>query len=167
MGVLSSYAANTRPLFKTLAEVNKDNLADYAITTHGIKGASWGICAGPVGDKAELLEKAAKEGDIGFVMINNAAFIEAVENLVTDIENMLDKISAENQKPKKDKPDREVLSKLLVACKAYDMDGVDAAITEIESCKYESDDGLVVWLRENVDLMNFPQIMEKLSSMVK
>ena len=36
---------------------------------------------------------------------------------------------------------------------------------ELEQYQYESDDGLVVWLREAVNLMDLPQIAEKLSEM--
>ncbi|MCL2380747.1 MAG: ATP-binding protein [Treponema sp.] len=163
--VLRSYAANSRALLKTAAKVTKDTLADYAITVHGIKGASWGICAGPVGDMAEALEKAAKEGNLGFVLSNNAAFIEDSEKLLADMEAMLDTIPAEKPKPKKDKPDTETLLKLLSACEAYEMDGVDAAMTEIESCEYEADGGLAAWLRENINKMNFAQIRERLAGL--
>ena len=166
MEVLHSYAVNTRPLLAALAGVNADSLAEYAIIAHGIKGVSWGICAGPVGDKAEAMEKAAKKEDIDFVMLNNAVFMEAVENLVVDIEDMLDKMPVENPKPKKDKPDRESLSELLAACEAYDMDRVDKVMDEIESYEYESDGGLAVWLRENVDSINFRQIVERISSII-
>jgi len=44
------------------------------------------------------------------------------------------------------------------------MDGVDAAMAEIEDYEYKSDGGLAAWLRENVDQMNFVQINERLSA---
>jgi hypothetical protein len=40
----------------------------------------------------------------------------------------------------------------------------DAAMAEIEQYQYLSDDGLAVWLRENVDVINFQQIAERLSA---
>ena len=163
MQVLRSYATNARPLLKSMVGVNESNLSDYAITVHGIKGASWGICAKALGDKAEALEKAAKAGDIGFIQNSNAAFIEAVEKLAAAIEDMLNK-APEGTKPKKDRPDRETLSKLLAACEAYDMDGVDAAMAEIESCEYESGDELVVWLRKKIEEMDFEQIKKRLDN---
>ena len=160
--ILASYAANMPPLLDSIKEANRDNLADYAIAVHGIKGSSRGICAEEVGDMAEALERAAKRGDIDFVMSNNAAFIQTAGKLAADIADILDKIAAENPKPKKDKPDPETLSKLLTACEAYNMDGVDEAMEEIEKYEYESGGELALWLRENVDVMNFAQIKEKL-----
>jgi CheY-like chemotaxis protein len=161
--VLTSYAVNTQPLLESIKDVNRDKLADYAIIVHGIKGSSRGICAGAVGDKAQALETAAKDGDFDFVSAHNHAFIKETEKLVADIEDLLEKISAQNPKPKKDKPAAEVLDRLLAGCKSYDMDGVDAAMAELESCEYESDNGLAAWLRENVDRMNFTQIVTRLS----
>jgi len=121
--ILASYAANMPHLLDSIKEANRDNLADYAITVHGIKGSSRSICAEEVGNQAEALEKAAKRGDIDFVMANNAAFIEAAEKLITDLADMLGRMALENPKPKKDKPDRETLLKLVDACENYDMDG--------------------------------------------
>jgi len=116
-----------------------------------------------VGDKAEALEKAAKDGNIAFIRSNNSEFVEAAEKLCADIQDMLNTIP-QKSKPIKDKPERETLLKLLAACEAFDMDGVDTAMEEIETYDYQGDDGLAAWLRENVALMNFRQIMEKLSS---
>jgi hypothetical protein len=50
----------------------------------------------------------------------------------------------------------------MAACKAYDMDGVDAAMAELESYEYESDDGLAAWLKDNVTRMNFEQVTTRL-----
>jgi HPt (histidine-containing phosphotransfer) domain-containing protein len=140
-------------------------LGEYAITVHGIKGSSRGICAEEVGAKAEALEHAAKDGNYDFVTAHNADFIEAAEVLIAALDDLLRKMAVENPKPRKDKPDSGALSRLLASCEAYDMDGVDAAMAEIEEYDYESDDGLAAWLRVNVDLMNFSQIREKLSAM--
>jgi len=163
--VLRSYTANTPPLLTMIRNVSKENLSDYAITVHGIKSSSRGICAETAGDTAEALEKAAKDGNLDFVLSNNAAFIESIEKCIHALNDMLGKIAAESSKPKKDKPDRFVLNKLLEACKAYNMDGVDSAMTELESCNYDSGKELVTWLGENVEKMNFAEIIKKLSTL--
>jgi signal transduction histidine kinase/FixJ family two-component response regulator len=166
LNVLRSYAANTPSFFDSFKDVNKDNLADYAIGVHGIKGSSRGICAEVIGAKAEALEKAARAGDIDFVIANNAELIEAARKLVNDIKDLLGKMASESPKPKKDKPDGQVLSKLIAACEQYNMDEADSAMKEIDNYEYESDDGLAQWLRENVDMMNFSEIKEKLTAMI-
>jgi response regulator RpfG family c-di-GMP phosphodiesterase len=166
LNVLRSYSVNTPHVLDSIREVSKDNLADYAIEVHGIKGSSRGICAEEVGVKAEALEKAAKQGDIDFVTANNADLIETAGKLVNEIKDLLGKIAAENPRPKKNKPDWQVLSKLLAACEQYKMDEADTAMKEIENYEYESDGGLSQWLRENVDMMNFSEIKEKLAALI-
>ena len=165
--ILHSFAKNTPPLLETIKGVNKDNLPDYAITVHGIKGASQGICADDVAGKALLLENAAKSGDFNFVREHHTEFLESAFKLITRIKAMLVEVDAHAGKPQKDKPDIDALAKLLSACDNYDMDGVDAAMGEIEEYEYTFDDGLVAWLRQNVDQMNFTQIKEKLAASVR
>ena len=166
MQILRSFEASTRSLLAVVKGVTSDNLANYAITVHGIKGSSRSVCADVTGDMAEVLEKAAKAGDFEFVSTHNQDFIKTVEELLAYIDDTLGKTASKTSKPRKDKPDRGTLTELLNACKEYDMDGVDAAMAEIESFEYESGDGLTVWLRENVEQMNFVQIDEKLSALI-
>jgi len=42
------------------------------------------------------------------------------------------------------------------------MNDVDSLMSEIEQFQYESDNDLVKWLREKVDMMQYKQITEKL-----
>ncbi|MCL1928096.1 MAG: transporter substrate-binding domain-containing protein [Treponema sp.] len=163
--VLDSYAKNTRPLLETIKEVGENSLADYAITIHGIKGSSHGIYADMVGARAEALEEAAKAGDFNFVSANNRAFIETAGKLVDDIEELLG-TGMENPRPRKDKPETELLYKVLDACKNYDIEKIDEVMAEIDSYEYESDDGLAVWLRDNIDHLNYELIVEKLSGLI-
>ncbi|MCL2176280.1 MAG: hypothetical protein FWB73_09585, partial [Treponema sp.] len=163
--LLRSYAASVRTLLNAIGEVNKNTLDNYRIRVHGIKGTSLDVFADSIGNEAKNLEDAAKSGDLNYIQKNNPAFTEAAWKLVNDIENMISAIEDENPKPKKDKPDNETLSKLLTACKDFDIDNADKAMNEIEKYKYEADDGLAVWLRENMDKMNFKQIAEKLENL--
>jgi len=69
---------------------------------------------------------------------------DITQKIINDIEHVISIVNAETPKPIKDKPDSESMEKLLAACKIYSMDGVNAAMTEIEMYQYISDDGLVV-----------------------
>jgi hypothetical protein len=145
--------------------VPEGRLDNYEITVHSIKGSSFGICADAVGRLAADLERAAKTFERKYIKKHNDAFIEVARKLIADIERMLASLEVENPKPKMDKPDGISLLKLIAACNSYDMDGVDAAMKEITKFHYEADDGLVAWLEENVDMMNFEEIIERLSGM--
>ncbi|MDR0442494.1 MAG: response regulator [Treponema sp.] len=162
--ILRSYTTNTPRLLTVVKGLNKENLADYAITVHGIKSSSRSIGAESVGSKAEALEKAAKEGDFNFVTANNSVFIFEIKNLVDNLAKALEQITPQKQKTKKDKPGREDLLKLRAACESFDMDSLEAAMAQIETYEYEKDGELVTWLRENADQLNFSEITEKLSA---
>jgi CheY-like chemotaxis protein/HPt (histidine-containing phosphotransfer) domain-containing protein len=161
--ILHSFIVNIPPLLATTGKVDKENLANYTITVHGIKSSLRGIGAEALGNKAEALEKAAKENDYDFIIANNTAFIAEANKLVDDLNDMLQKMSPKTTKPKKNKPDSEALGKLLTACQALDIDKADAVMAELNAWDYESDDGLVAWLSENLSQLNFVPITEKLS----
>ena len=162
--VLRSFSANTQPLLESAKKVNAENLHDYAIVVHGIKGSSRGICANEFGDIAEKLEMAAKENDLDYVVKHNGDFIDAAWRLIADIDSVLSKSSAGDAKPKVAGPSEELLGKLLAACENYDMDGADKAVSELQKYEYESGGEMIEWLWENVEQMNFSEIVEKLSS---
>ena len=166
LNVLQSFVKNTRPLLDVVKGVNANNLDIYAVTVHGIKGSSRGILAENVGNKAEALEKAAIAGDYEFVEATNQRFLGITQQLLTDIEDAIQKTGRIN-KQSKDKPSDTLLSMLLSACESYDIDNIDAAMTEIEKYEYKEDDGLVQWLRENVDQGKYGLIINKLSSFNK
>jgi len=165
--VLRSYSSCVSSMLSAIENVSIESLDQYKIKVHGIKGTSLDIFAEQVGKNAQELEEAAKSGGIDFINEHNKAFLETAWKLINDIESMLAKIDAENPKPKKGKPDDELLLELLHACKEYEINRADKAIAEIENYSYDADEGLAEWLRENIDKMNFKQITEKLAYLDK
>ena len=163
--LLRSYAVTLRSLLRAINTVNEDNLADYKLKVHSIKGTSLEIFADKLGNAAAELEQAATAGDLNYINEHNPAFLQDAWKIINDIDAMLLDISAENPKPKKDMPDNELLSHLVSACEMYNLNGVNEAMGEIEKYQYESDDGLAGWLREKVDIMDYEQIVEKLSNL--
>ena len=173
--VLAAFVPGARGLLENLNKIPANNsgqkpadlpvsLADYAITVHGLKGSCRGIYAEAAGDMAEALERAAKAGDLDFVIANNQAFAEKLSELIAEIEKMFG-AGAKPERPVKKRPDSETLSQLLAACEKHDIEEIDAVINEIDRFEYSGDDGLVLWLRENAEQMNYPQIMEKLKKL--
>ncbi|MDR1873039.1 MAG: response regulator [Deltaproteobacteria bacterium] len=66
-------------------------------------------------------------------------------------------------KPLKGAPDPQVLERLKTACAAYDMDGVDAALSELEAHSYQEGAELVAWLKSMVAKMEFEEIRQRLA----
>ncbi|MCL2774637.1 MAG: ATP-binding protein [Oscillospiraceae bacterium] len=162
--VLKSYARNTRPIVGRMREylaaenINSSILHDYAVAVHGIKGASFGICAAQAGEYAKRLEQWAKSGEKEKVLAENGTFTEYMENLLDSINVALAKYVSENAKPVKAEPDPILLKELRKACGDYDMDNVDKTMSQIESFIYERGSELVIWLREQVDNMHFEEL---------
>jgi CheY-like chemotaxis protein len=159
IGVLRSYAMNTRPLLRDLRNfMEREKLDDYATVVHGIKGSSYGIFAQGVGEAAEALEKAAKAGDTKAVKAGHAAFEKQTETLLGGIDRALCEVDALSDKSLRAEPDSGLLADLREAAKAFDMDGVDRIMELLESYRYERGGEIVGWLRKCVDGMMFEEI---------
>jgi CheY-like chemotaxis protein len=169
--VMKSYAQNTPPLIdkiRVLAAGNFEGsqasgLNDYAIIVHGIKSSSRSIGAEDLGTQAEALEHAAKAGNLDFVRKNHEAFMQTTDQLLDGINGEISRADMGNQKPRRTEPAEETLKDLLRACREFDIDGVDRAMEELESCEYETGSDLVAWLREKADGMGFKEIAGRLS----
>jgi HPt (histidine-containing phosphotransfer) domain-containing protein len=163
--ILRSFTDSVQSLLDLMQVVKEEELHSYRIRVHGIKGSSYDIFADSVGKIAEKLEDAATAGDIDYIREHNPPFLEAAGGLIRDIRHMLSAINAENVRQKKEKPDTELLQKILSACEDFNLKRSEEALTEIEKYQYTADDGLAEWLRKNLDMMNFQQIANKLSEL--
>ena len=164
--VLRTYSSHTRSMLGSLENVSEENLSDFAIVVHGIKGASRGIFADMIGNAAESLENAARAGNFDYVVKHYQTFLEATRKLLDDLDAMFAEMDAKNKKPQKDKLDVEILAELMIACEHYDMDGVDSVMENIAEYEYTSDAELAAWLQDNVEKMNFAEIKDRLQALL-
>jgi HPt (histidine-containing phosphotransfer) domain-containing protein len=165
--VLRSYAADARALLEKIEKVTENDIKDYKLMVHSLKGASQSLFAEHVGDLAGCLENAAIESNFEYIEKNNAVFVETARQLINDINALFTAMEAESPKPVKDKPDESMLMDLLDACIRYDMDTADKIMDKIDEYKYDADDGLSSWLRNNIDVMNYEEIDTRLSNLLK
>lgn len=162
--MLRSFTVGNKPFFRYSKEgISAESLKDYAVAAHGIKGSCSLVCAEEVVHGAEKLKEAADAGDYAYVRELNPVFTETLEKLITDLRDLFAQIDAENPKPQKEKPDHAVLAELHRACREYDMDGVDAAMTELARYRYTSDETLARWLTEKIYEFRFSEIARKIS----
>ena len=161
--ILRTFANDMRPRIESIDGVSEQELTEYANVIHDIKDASRGITADMLGDSAERLEDAARDGNFNYVNMHNPVFLNTLKKLIGDIDDAIMEFEARNEKPTKGKPDDETLAILREACVACSMDGVDGAMDELGKYQYDSDDGLYEWLKEKVGLMDFKAIIERLT----
>jgi PAS domain S-box-containing protein len=163
--ILRSYITHTPELLDKLRSLTRETLPDYAVTVHGLKGASYGICADAIGSDAEELEFAAKAGNYEKVESKNAAFIAKVETSLENLRELLRTVAErETEKPRAIAPDKALLEKLLDASKRFKPAIMEEVLAELEKYEYESDGGLIPWLREQIDNLEYDAVREKLES---
>jgi HPt (histidine-containing phosphotransfer) domain-containing protein len=160
--ILRSYVVHTPSLLDQLKTYTGETLAKYAITVHGVKGSSYGICAEEVGKLAEELELAAKAGDLAFVEAHTEPFTLRVQTLLTNLTGLLQALDGENQKPLKPEPDPELLARIREAAEHYNIGELDIVMAELESYDYESRQDLVPWLREQINKSEFELVQKRL-----
>jgi PAS domain S-box-containing protein len=163
-GVLRSYADNTPQLLDKMRIVSRYKMPEYAITVHGIKGSSYGICAQAAGKWAERLEAAAKQEDLETILAENNDFIKMMERLLSDIRGYLDGPS--NRKAEKSKsyaPERKILEKILIASKLFDVPAMERGVEQLEKHEYETGAELVAWLRTCLDNLEYAEIQSHLT----
>jgi CheY-like chemotaxis protein len=88
---LRSFTSNIPDLIKA-ARIGAEDMKNYAIYIHGIKGSCCNICADELSAKAGELEKAAKAEDFDFVSANNEKVLNQAEELIKNIKRILNEI---------------------------------------------------------------------------
>ena len=74
------------------------------------------------------IERFYDDGKTYFIIAQNEPFLNAPWKLVTKIDEICFKLSTDNPKPKKNKPDRKLLDRMLEACMNYETDSADSVI---------------------------------------
>jgi len=144
-----------------------ENLKEYTITVHGLKGSNYGICAGDIGKAAEELEAASRNGDIDFIKANSGPFIDRSTALHASLESFL----AANTKPAEKgstlaSPDPALLARLLDACKQFRSTTMEEILKQLEAFEYETNGDLIPWLREQMDNLEYDVIEARLAEML-
>jgi hypothetical protein len=165
LDILRSYADSMPGFLEVLRDVTPENLEIYAVTVHGIKGASYQICADEAGKEAEVLEYAAKAGNWEKVKKDNENFIETMEKLLAGLGDFLRQTEKKQERPQVAAPDREVLAKLLAACKDYNITEMEEFLTELEEYSYKSGEDLIVWLRQRINDLDYEAIQVRLEQL--
>jgi len=161
--MLRSYAKYTPGTLEKLRPVSAENLSDYVITVHGLKGSSAGIGAEAVRAQAMELENISRAGDFQGVLSRNGKLIADTEAIVGNIKAWIRDYDSKNAKPRLKAPDRELLAKLKTCCENYNMNGIDAAIKELNKNDYEEGGDLVAWLKEKIEISEIDEAAARLA----
>ncbi|MDR1946984.1 MAG: response regulator [Desulfovibrio sp.] len=165
--IIRSYVLHTPALLDAMRSVSEENLEKYKIMVHGLKSATYGICADALGRRAAALEQAAIAGDYATVLADNGDFLGSVDKLLDDLRKLLKKVSeekTETEKPRAPSPDKLLLQKLADDCALFRTSEMEATLLELEGYAYESGGELVAWLREQLDNLEYDAMLERLQN---
>ena len=169
LDVLRAWCMHTPALLeklRTLAggQLQDDDMGEYTIAVHGLKGSSYGICAGSVGKKAENLEAASRRKDIEFVKANNSILLEEADALHKSLVKLLASAAEHSKaKPGAKSPDAEMLKQFLEACKQFKSSLMEEILDKLDTFQYESGGDLVHWLREQMDNLEYDAMEQRLT----
>jgi CheY-like chemotaxis protein len=170
LDILHSYSQHTPALLDKLAALTRETLKDYAVTVHGLKSASYGIFAEEIGMQAAELEALSKAKNYDAVYERNDYFIQNTRILLGAIAETLASIFPHTNSSKETKAsiDPKILSKISDAASRYKNALLEEAMNELEHYSYEkeSDAELVIWLREQIDNLEYDEICKKIKTAV-
>jgi len=170
LNILRSFNLHTPGILgkmRAFTGINQKAIDEYRISVHGLKGSCYGICANAIGDEAKKLEMAAISGDIKEITANNNRLINTLESLLAELDEVLKKISDAEIKKNAHSPDPELLAELCDAAKDYKAASLWRIMQELESYNYETGSELVVWLRKQLDELEYDAIYKRLEEEVK
>ena len=165
--VLESFIKHTPNNLEKIRDY--ENIDNYRIAVHTIKGSSKSICAALLGEIAEKLEKAAREGDLAYIKANTGILLDEAEKIIETISDFLTNSlfpQGEDLKPEKDFPDSDIISAIKAAADNYDMDVLLKKIAELDKYRYKSHLHLVKWLLEQAEKSEFDVIQKKLQEIL-
>ena len=87
--ILCSYVSEIPEIIENLRFVTEENLPDYAVKVHGLKGSSGIVGAENLKRKAASLEQMAKSGNLNEVLTGTGELIEEAQTLVGNIQEWL------------------------------------------------------------------------------
>jgi len=164
--IINTFVKNTPALLDKLANPSSENIADYTVNVHGLKGSCYGISAMALGDEAKTLEFASKDLDIQAVQKGNPALLEHANTLISQLEALLATIEQGNaatadDRPLLDVPDKRLIARLLNATQDYDMNAIDKALEDLDQTRYSSNPNLVRDLREDFTNFKYDKLIKK------
>ncbi|MDR2368668.1 MAG: response regulator [Deltaproteobacteria bacterium] len=164
--LLRSFVRQAPRLLEDLKHPTEENLHTYAIKVHGFKGACAGVGVQKVASMAYAQEMNAKNHDLAAVRRDNDGFIATAEILVRELGIMLrnfPSVGDDMAKEFRESPDLKTLERLKMACENFKNSEIQKQLLSLERFEYQSDSGLIVWLREQADNIEYDAIVDRLN----
>jgi HPt (histidine-containing phosphotransfer) domain-containing protein len=173
MQIAATFVKTTPPLLETVNELYRRfesaafaDIELYAVTVHGLKGCCYSICATNTGNKAYLLEMAAKSRDMRTIRLYHRSFISELEALISGFSALIEEMRETVGGEVRAAPDRALLVRLLDACNEYNTSAMEDLVKELKQYSYERDADVVAWLDDQLNNLEYDLIRERLEQML-
>jgi len=165
---IQSFIKYSPEAIKKIKEMTPQNVSEYAVVVHGLKGSCYGIGAKDCGDSAKELELAAKSGNFEEISGKNTDFIAKLERIITALQKLTDEIgelkSKSDDRKTEEKPSKDLLDDLLIAAENYDIDQINAVMNNLNAFKYKEQNDLIKELNEAAQEFRYDDIIAKLQA---
>jgi CheY-like chemotaxis protein len=163
--ILKSFVTHTPPLIEKMDAHLETSLPDYSVEVHGFKGTCKAICAAETAELAKELEFASKDGNGELVKSRHGELRRQALELTGRLSALLDKWDAGQplaEKKPRVEPDRELLARLSAATAEFNSNMTEEVLGELEQYRYEKDQSLIHWLREQAENFDYDAIHKQL-----
>lgn len=163
--ILDTYEKEMRPLLSVLPAYFEEDLNLFRIKVHGLKGASRQIGQSEIGDFAERMEYAAKDGDVEYIRRNLDYFLQKLEEILTEIAKAKEAIPVEKaQTVEKKENAEELFWELKKGFDSYNLKQIENVLALLEELELsEAQKDLLVLLQQACDELEYEKGSELLS----
>jgi CheY-like chemotaxis protein len=124
---LGIFSRDVTVRLKMLRDFSENNMDDFIVAVHALKGASANIGAAPLAEEAALLEAAGQERDMAVIAGHIDGFMAMAERITYDIRHALN-TRAEAETGEECPPGQDELSILKHALAERDIGAIDAML---------------------------------------
>ena len=166
--LLESWARHTGKVLEELSPGGPEmDFKAYGVAVHGLKGSCYGVCAVKAGELASELEQAARREDHVFIAETPPIFVVTASALIADLHALLhDYKSASGllEREERPSPDPRLLRSIHDNCASFKTSLIRRDIRQLQKYTYAKDGGLVDFLREQAENLEYEKIRDRLAS---
>lgn len=170
--ILSSYFLQVSKMKEALKQQAENDLSDFVISVHGIKGASRSIGAVEMANWAEQMEMAGREERMEDIRCMLPGFLDILSNTLSQVSEelkMLEQKQAEVQgMRKKSQLKKEVLQKLMLALERFELDEAEEILDILAQKRYNPrEQQLLMELQNDVAELDYDIGIEKIQEFLE
>lgn len=168
--LLGVYYHEMAQILEILPDLAQEDLMQFKVKVHGIKGSSRNVGATEFADKALLMEERAKAGKKEEILENLDEFLKEMDAVITRVNTYL-KDAGDGVKRDGDfLPELELTGvyKILTALEEFDMDVVEEEMKELYRNRYTDDtEEVLSELKRYVEDLDYKHAIEVLEEYLK